>query len=483
MRSRLNRKAPHPIRLPRAVTGVFVIVAITVLADERTSQAPATPRISDDPVTHAMEGKAIRSLSLEDALRLADERNLRLQASRSEAGITAGGITAARSEALPHLNLVAQYARLNDVPQFGEFSLGQKNNYEVLADVSQVVYAGGRVQAALNMAREYDAAITSQIDHVRENTAFAVHAHFNSILLARRFVDVAEEAVALAQKNLSDVRELLAQGMAKRFDLLRAEEQLSSSESDKLAASNNLVKAHLSLLSFLDLPLDPIPVINGTLDIDAGPTTAEDAVATALKLRSDLAAAERNVAAHREALAIARAGQRPTVALFGQAKESNPDRSFQDEWEMTWMVGVRAELPVFDGFYTRGKTAEARARLQKAELLRDEVAAQVKLDVAQAMTDLESARLLVKARQKSVIQAEESLRLAQQAYREGMQQQIDVIAAQLALTQSRHRHVGALFEKTMAYRRLQLAMGSMTTGNDDAPQPENSGPAHQQEQR
>ena len=300
--------------------------------------------------------------------------------------------------------------------------MGQKDNYEVTADVSQVLYAGGGVRAALRLANEYAGAAEARIADAGEQMAFGVHVRFNQILLAQETVAVAQQSELLAKRNHTDVSARLDQGMATRFDQLRADEQLSRAEAQRITATNTELKARLALLQILELPLDDTrrivgllsaaPVIHVSMSIDA-----------ALQQRPDIAAAERAVAMYREALAVARSGHRPTVGLFGQVKRANPDRAFADEWEDSWLVGVRAEFPLFDGQETRGKVTEAGAALRRAQFDRNAAVSQAGLEIAEAKADMASAATLVTARDRNVVQAREALRLAQRSYAEGMQQQ------------------------------------------------------------
>ncbi len=406
-------------------------------------------------------GATTNTLTLADALRLAGERNLSLRSAREETSIARGRIQESRSAALPHLDLSAQYVRLDDVASFGDIQMGQKDNFEITADVSQVLYAGGGVRAALRLANEYAGAAESRIEDANQQMAFAVHARFNQVLLAQETLAVAQQSELLAKRNYTDVTARLDQGMATRFDQLRADEQLSRAESQRIAAINAELKARLALLQILELPLDDTRTITGLLS--ATPVIDDSIpVDTALQQRPDIAAAERSVAVYREALAVARSGHRPTVGLFGQVKQANPDRSFDDEWENSWLVGVRAELPLFDGQETRGKITQAEAALRRAQLEHDAVVSQACLEIAEANADIASAATLVDARNRNVTQAREALRLAQRSYAEGLQQQIDVITAQTAFTDSGYQLAAAQFKYTMSCRRFQLVTGTLT---------------------
>jgi outer membrane protein len=449
---------PFLLRRKFAVSFMTWLVAISC---HSLAESPNAAHRSEPPLT------------LPKALRLANERNLRLRRQREEAVVSQGRITEVRSAALPHVDMHAQYARLDDVMSIdlgtSAMTMGQKDNYEVAAEIRQLLYAGGSVSAALRLAREHDASVVSQTEYAEDELAFAVHAVFNRVLLSKEHLAVAKQAMRLAEKNCKDVSARLNQGLARRFDLLRANEQLSRSESDHLGAENAYLKARLDLLNLLDLPLDDPRDVAGSLRYKFAVPPGAGGAEQATNNRSDVASMRSIVAVHREALRIAKSGNRPTLAIFGQLKYANPDRSFADEWEDSWMVGIRAEMPIFDGLETHGKVAQARAQLRQAELMLSDLLSKVHLETAQAKADLATATHLVGAREKNREQAKEALHLAQRAYKEGLQEQIDVITALLAFTESQRNHAAALFQHTMAVRQLQRATGVLVPRSDPRP--------------
>ena len=402
-------------------------------------------------------------LTLQEALRLADDQNLLLNSARQEKSAARGQVMQARAIVYPHISLSGQYVRLGEeiISGSGENAtiVGHLNNYEALAELSQVIYAGGGVRAALKLAQEYSDGVDAQVESARQKTAFAVHATFNQVLLAKEQLAVAREAVEYAEKTLHDVKALLRQGVATNFDKLRAEGRVSQSKAECIAAENACHMTKLALLNLLNLPLDDPREIIGTLQFRPVQLDALDAVTIALKNRPDLDAAQRFHAAQEQAVKIMRSGYMPNLAAFGQYKYANPDTFYQTEWESSWLVGLRLGISLFDGNETRGKVMQEKARLRQSEYQYENLIAQVKLEIAGAEADIISSGNLVEAFRQNITEAEEALRLVQRAYEQGVQAQIDVITAQVALTDARRQYAAAVYQHTMARRGWELAMG------------------------
>ena len=412
-----------------------------------------------------MGGTNVLTLAL--ALEIAERGNRQFQALRAERQVSQGRFVELRASALPQLRLRSQYVRLDDVPSLatenGSVSLGQLDNYEVALELSQYVYAGGGLGAALDLGRANREATESDIEHSRCELAYMVHGMFNGVLLWKENVSVAVAAERLAEENLEDVIAHFDQGMATRFDVLRAEEQVSSQGAYRIEAESELTKARLSLLQALGLPLDDECVIEGELRYEAVTVELSNSVVRALMNRNDLRSAGHAVEAQTEAVTIEKSRGRPSVRVFGEARYGNPDRAFEDEWETSWQVGVRLELPLFDGFLVDGRVDQAEARLRQTELMQRDLASRIELELAQAVADLESAEDLVAAAEDSVAKAEEAVRLAERGYEEGVQEQVDVLGAQLALRDSRRRYAQSVFTHVMAKRRLEYVMGELST--------------------
>lgn len=420
------------------------------------------------PLSGSEDGNGSGLLTLDEALRLADEQNLSLQEVRQEKENAEGLVIEARSAALPHLNLLGQYMHQDDVATFdlggSAFEMGQKNHYEVALEASQVIFAGGGILAGIRQAGSYDNAVTSQIEYSRSQVAYQVHALYNGVLLAKENLAVTSQAVDLSRQNSHDVQSRFDQGLATRFDLLRAQEQITRTEAEEIAAKNTVRTRRIELLKVLQLPLTDSRRIEDEFTFQPVEPDEEEALAVALNNRQDLEKSRYEVEVEKEGVIVANSDWFPKVALFGEYRYSDPTREYEDEWETSWLAGVRLEFSVFDGLLTEGKTRQQDARLRQSQLRARDMEDRIRLEVTRAIFDLETAEEVVEARRKNRIQAEESLRLARLGYEEGIEQQLDVLDAQLSFTRSRQVYALAVYKYIMARVELNRAMGILIKG-------------------
>ena len=114
---------------------------------------------------------------------------------------------------------------------------------------------------------------------------------------------------------------------------------------------------------------------------------------------------------------------------------------------------------IFDGRATAGKVAQARSLLAQTQLTTAEQQLAIDVEVRRAHSTLQEAAELVTASKAVVEQAEESVRLAKARFDAGTATQLDVLQAQVALTEARTNEVEALYNHTVALASLRKAMG------------------------
>jgi outer membrane protein TolC len=173
-----------------------------------------------------------------------------------------------------------------------------------------------------------------------------------------------------------------------------------------------------------------------------------------------------------QGVVTAKAGYLPRIEGFAgySARKSVFSADLGDEVH-GWEAGVQATWSLFDGAYTRGKVAEARAQLEKAELETDDLTRKIELEVRVSYSTLVEAWEVMESQKKVVEQAEEALRLARARTDAGTGTQLDVLGAQTALTEARTTDVRARREYAVALARLERAIGAYVPAIDSAGKP------------
>jgi outer membrane protein TolC len=119
------------------------------------------------------------------------------------------------------------------------------------------------------------------------------------------------------------------------------------------------------------------------------------------------------------------------------------------------------EVPLFTGGRIQAETAAADLEVRKFEQTERDLRNQIAQEVKTALTQLESARVQVEAANLGVNLAKEEVVQAQDRFRAGVANNIEVITGQDELARANDNQIAALYSYNQARADLARATGQM----------------------
>ncbi|MGQ9471152.1 MAG: TolC family protein [Candidatus Aminicenantales bacterium] len=410
-------------------------------------------------------------LTLEESLRLALERNPFYLASQEKMAEAEASVREAAARFFPTLN--AQGTHTLDEKlftlEFPSFIPGQPpqrvsvdftRDYQMGFSFSLPLFTGGKLVSGFKQAKYNQLATEESVRQSRQETIYNVKRAFYGYLLAQQFVEVSREAVGLAEKYLQNVRHLFEVGLASRFDLLRAEVQVANLKPQLLRAQNQVELATVNLKTLLGLDLSQEIEVKGELTFRPYELNEKALMEQALLSRPELNQLRYQQQMAGELIKLARSADLPTIAIGGSYNFWGNYLNFKrGNWQSYYSFNLVLNIPIFNGFSSSAQVAKSQAMLHSLELTEKGMIELVKAEIKQAWLNLEQAKETLLSQEKNVEQAQESVRLAELNYNEGLATFLDVSAAQVALTQARTNYSQALFDYVMALAQLEKAVG------------------------
>lgn len=398
------------------------------------------------------------SLTLDSALRLARDNNPAIRQAEAQLDEVLGQQLNVRGNRLPSLDLLGSYGRVDD-----ELArLGDSESWNVDLQVSQTIYAGGGIQAA---NRQVDALVESARAEFESTILLAflrVRESWYSTLLAKEQIAVREASIKLLEQQLQVIRDRYEAGSVSRFELLRGEVALANGRPALIRARNGYELSIVTLLQAIGLSsADPEALeLVGELEYNPIDVEMRASLETARRQRPEFRAVDARIRAAESGVDVADSERLPTLGLVaGYSVQKDPASTAWDDTLDGWQVGLRGAWNLWDGNSKRGNRMAADARLRQAQIGRDDLELQIATEVRQAFLSVKEAQELVDASQKVVEQAREALSLAQDRYAVGAAIQLEVLEAEVALTDARTNEVSALADYNLATARLRAAMG------------------------
>jgi len=422
------------------------------------TQLPGAARVTQGP----------SALGLEQAIQLAEENNLTTLLAREREREAEGLRRQSRAGLLPNVsgtayqanitqNLAALGFQAGTFPGFNKFFIGPFNNFDARARLVQSIFS-------LAAIRNYQAGkagvrlATLQEGLAREQVATFTALTYLEALRAGRDVEAARADLELAQTLLTLAQDQHNAGVATGVDVTRAETRLAQTRLRVSQAQTATEQAVLNLQRVVGLPLgsqltltdplkftnDPLPSVETAVE-EAGRVRPEVRIAEA---EADLAGLERRAA---------RAELLPSVDFVGDYGVSGitPTNTALP----TRRAAVQLNVPIFNGGLTRGRIEAASSRARQAELELGSVRGQVEEDVRLAFSALRTTSEQVTAAGQTVTLAQRELEMARDRFRAGVGDNVEVVAAQTALSDARSSEVAALAQYNAARLNLAAALG------------------------
>jgi outer membrane protein len=460
-----STRARHEARrsLPRC--GIPVALAAAFLAAvgplAAASDVPAKHLSLDDAVTLALRNNETYLMALEDEKR------------------ANGAVREAWAGALPSLTLQGTYQQNFDKPVFFVTADSTTTKFEIGGDLEaqgqlrldQVLYAFGRVGNAVKYAGIYKNIASLGVEDARSQVAYAAREAYYRVLLMGEVVGIQRQSLAQAQSHLRDIEQKHAQGTAARFDLLRAQVEVKNREPGVIEAENNLAISIEDLKRVVGVDRSVEIVLADTLAYQPIEIEEEMAVSEAMAHRPELLSLDLDVQGKQRLLAIEKAGVFPIIGLYGQlqyqgqANKGDPLGVFdKDSRAVSASAGLAMSIPLFDGFRTRGRVAQARAGLKHSEYQLEQARKGIRLEVSKAVRDLASLRKEYESQVATVDLAEEAYRIAETRFRSGLSTQLELTDAETALEYAKTNFAQTLYRYSVAAANLDRVLGRTAGG-------------------
>jgi len=293
-------------------------------------------------------------------------------------------------------------------------------------------------------------------DRAEQALTLAVTKSYVGVLAATRLTQLAEQEVALLDRQLAVTNDLFQQGQVAANDRMAVEVQRKEREQTLIKARNARAIAEAALNRLIGAPLEEPRELIDTLNEPTWTGGVAEATKLAVLYRPDLASARAKIRAGQAGVKSAKATLMPRLYAFGNYTGTNDSMALNKTW---WDGGIGLTFSIYDGGATIAQAGRMFEELAQIEDAADDRLDQVKLDVRQSWLSLSSARERVGVAQSAVALAQDTLSGTQDRYRQGLATSTDVLADEDRLAQALFNHADALYDRHATYAELVHAIG------------------------
>jgi outer membrane protein TolC len=422
---------------------------------------------------HALLPAQQRTLTLDEALRIADEQSIDIRRARAAAERSAYAVEHARRAFLPEISATANYfvnpqrqvlfvapdVPFNETGTTQAFPIGSRFSTALSLNITQPLYDPLR-RAEKEVAEADVMASSAQLEIARKIVRLNAERAFYRALYARTEQSEREEQISQAMSNLDLTLARFRGGRAMPLDTLTANATVARMRAAAERARYNYLGAKLTLARILDLPDYENLEVSGTLDLPLPPGPSGGAmIATEGGMNSPEArAAETRRAAAEADVRVQSLTSAPTINAVANVMtggESNSINPADYRWAMTSQLGIILYYPIFNLWRSDPKREEAQMRVREAEIELEGIRKSDSAQRQQFLLDMQAARAELRAEEAALEQGKKAIEIAMILYKEGRASLPDLEAAQSRVTETRLAAERAKLEFMEVYAELK----------------------------
>lgn len=413
--------------------------------------------------------KNILTLSLGDAIEIAFKNNKDIQIQEQEVAVARAGITAAQGKFLPVVSAGYDFTYYDSLLTTDSLPAhrkdtriytGFKSDNVLSFKGSQMIYDGGASIANLKEARVQLKIEEETLRAKKLQVEFDAKRLFYGLLLAYETLRITQNLVDQAQAHFEDVRTRFEQGTSSKFDVLQSKVQVSKLIPSLVQAKNSIDIISNDLKKLLYLRMEDVVRLKGALYYSLLDIELEKFLNEAYRDNPQMRLKLLGIDLNKWAIEFAKSGYYPNInADAGYSYISDKIVDMINPRHDNWHVGISGTVSIFDGLSTKSKVDAAKARYAQAILGKEDIVEQIAVDVRRGCLDMREAHAIILSQKDNIEEAKEALKISYISYDNGVGINLDVIDAQVSLSQVEKNLASGIYDYIMAKAFLELTMG------------------------
>ena len=267
------------------------------------------------------------------------------------------------------------------------------------------------------------------------------------------------------EKLDNDVKAMVNEGVATLANQLAVDVKLNEANVDLTKVDNGVTLSRMLLAQLCGLPVNTMMTLadegHDELNISLAPSTYN--LDEVYSKRHDVRSLELATKIYDQQVKVARSEMMPKLAAVAAVHATNPNSydGFENRFGAAFSVGATLRMPLWHwgGLSNKVKAAQVEANVKRLEL--DDAKEKIALQISQAAFRYQEAFKTYEATKANLAQANENLRIADLAFKEGMGTVDDVLTAQTAWLKANSEKIDAEIDVQLTHEFLDKVMGTM----------------------
>lgn len=293
-----------------------------------------------------------------------------------------------------------------------------------------------------------------------------VYKIYYQLVVGKKQSELYDINIARTEKLLHDTRELFKNGFQEKLDVDKVQVSLSNLRTDKLKIENRLKTGNVALKYLMGMPIQEELILTDTVNeasIKEDLLTEDSAQYENRKEYQLLKATEKlgtyNIKRYKM-------GYLPTVSLTGAYSQNAQRNKFNffkggEAWFKSTYIGLRIDVPIFDGFSKDAKIKKARLELEQTQTSMADLKNNIATEIDTAKTSLQNAVVTMEEQKKNMELAEQVYNQTKLKYEQGLGSNLEVTNAEADLKTAQNNYFSSLYDAVVARIEYLRATGKL----------------------
>ena len=338
-------------------------------------------------------------------------------------------------------------------------SMGGVSLSQILFDGQ--VFTGLQARRTLIDYKEKTAEVTAE--QIRVN----VSKIYYQLVLSKTQIALLDTTINLVEKNKHDTKIMYDNGFVERLEIDKIDVQLSNLQSQKTQLLNTVNNGYLGLKTLMGMPIKDELILTDELN-DA---TIREGVLEASEFdysqRHDFQVASLGLKLNEYDVQRYKRSKIPQLVLNGYLNEMTQANQFGNMfgsgsyWFPVSALTLRLNIPIFNGFATNARIAQAKIKLQQTENLVDALKISIDQERQSAVNTFKSAITDMDYQKQNMALAERVYQQTKKKYEIGTGSQIEIDNARVQLQSAQTNYYNALYNAVIAKVDFLKATGKL----------------------
>lgn len=414
-------------------------------------------------------------LNLDKSIELALNNNHDLRKSELDRQKALEQVSEAWGSALfPKIDASASYNRAIKLPVFTfqvetpegpvtqSFKMGADNTFSAAVNFEQTLFSGS-VFLAVSTAKVYASISDKAFKATRENMIAHVKKAYYSVLVAKEVVELSRLNLKLSQDNLRNAESMFNAGLISEYDQIKARVQVQNLQPNVKQTENALVFSENLLKILTGLDVNQKIEINDSLSFREMNIPDTETNSELLENNSLLNQLKLQIEFQDKVVSYQFSQHFPELSLVGnwqtQAQENDARHLNNYVFRNAISAGFNLRIPLFNGGQTSSKVQQAKIDRMRVNEDFLQTTKTLNNQLQNTMLKIKETRELVDAYNATINQAQRGYDIAVKRFTAGLGTQLEVVDAQVALTQSKVNYLSSVYDYYSYNADLEQLLG------------------------